>query len=66
MAQSLFNKSISNFSIMKSQFGAGQSIAGGPGAGPGGRPVFINNAQQNRQEQLQNLQAMQEAKKQKE
>jgi len=65
-AQSHANKSISNFSIMKSQFGAAQSQFGGPQQAGGGKPLFINNAQQNRQEQVQNQRAMQEAKQQKE
>jgi len=52
-AQSMMAKSISNFSVMKSQFGAAQSVMGG-NAKAVGQPVFINNAQQNRQEQVQN------------
>lgn len=52
-AQSMMGKSISNFSVMKSQFGAAQSVMGGSIKAIG-QPVFINNAQQNRQEQVQN------------
>ena len=46
-------QSMSNISVMKSQFGAAQSVMGG-NMKTMGQPLFINNAQQNRQEQVQN------------
>lgn len=42
-AQSMMAQSISNISVMKSQFGAAQSVIGG-NMKAAGQPLFVNNA----------------------